>query len=69
MNNLERTRREKDLTQVQLAAAAQVGQGMISAYERGTVPSLPVAMRLAKALGVSIETLWPETELQKDSAA
>ncbi len=70
MSILERIRREKGFTQTELAAQCGITQGMISEYEKAkTIPELRTARRIAKTLGVSIETLWPEDELKSDSAA
>lgn len=69
MNNIERIRREQGFNQTELAKRCEVTQGMISDYENGTIPTLKVAVRIAKVLGVTIEELFPENELTKDSAA
>ncbi len=67
---LERYRRQKGLTQTELAIECGVTQGMISEYENGTkTPGLKIALRIAKTLGVGIEILWPEGEIKTDSAA
>jgi transcriptional regulator with XRE-family HTH domain len=67
---LERYRRERGMTQIELAAVCEITQGMVSEYEKGTkLPGVKIAYRISKALGVSIETLWPENEMQTDSAA
>lgn len=69
MNNLERTRKEKGMTQVKLAAKAGVGQGMISAYENGVIPTLLIALRIARVLDVRVDFLWTDESLKSDSAA
>ena len=56
---LKRLRRHRGLTQVQVATRARISQGFLSDLESGTktVVSLPVATRLAKALGVELGEL------------
>lgn len=45
-------------TQEQLAAQVGVRQGLISKYVRGAqMPRLPMALRLSKLTGVSLEAL------------
>lgn len=47
------------LSQRQLAARVGVTNTAISAIERGAhTPSVLLALRIAKALGVSVEILW-----------
>lgn len=47
------------LSQRQLAARVGVTNTAISAIERGAhIPSVLLALRIARALGVSIEILW-----------
>ncbi|ABR31325.1 XRE family transcriptional regulator [Thermosipho melanesiensis] len=56
---LRELREKKMLTQQQLAKLIGVTQRTISAYEIGQAkPSLDVAIRLAKALGVSVEDVF-----------
>jgi transcriptional regulator with XRE-family HTH domain len=60
---IRRLRIEKGLTQEQLAEAAKLSQPALSQYEKGHVtPSLPAAKRLARALGVSLDSLITEPE-------
>jgi transcriptional regulator with XRE-family HTH domain len=56
---LQRLRLAKGLSRRQLAIQAGIPQGIISRLERGEqdYPSVPVAMRLAKVLGVSVDYL------------
>ena len=55
---LANLRAEKDFTQRELGAMAGVAWSMISKYESGqSMPRLKVLMRLAEALGVSIDEL------------
>ncbi len=57
MNIIKKIREDKRMTQTELASAVGITQGMISAYENGVVPTLPIAIRIAKALEVSLEDL------------
>ncbi len=56
---LRKIREKKGLTQVQLAEKAEISQEYVARLETGSKlnPSLAVAVRLAKALGVSIADL------------
>ena len=56
-------RRSVGLTQAQLAAAGQVSRQSIVSIERGDyAPSVYLAVRLARALGTTVETLFPLAE-------
>lgn len=58
-NNLQKIRWEKNLSQKTLSQKSNVPQSVISSVENGlTVPNLITALRLAKALGVSIEDIF-----------
>jgi transcriptional regulator with XRE-family HTH domain len=50
--NLRKLRRERDLTQGQVARFAGLRQQELSAIERGLQPKLALLDRLARALGV-----------------
>ena len=53
---IRQARKEKDLTQKQLADKIFVHQNMISAYERGTiVPPFTTVIAIAKVLEVSLD--------------
>ena len=55
---LKRLRKEKGLTQVQLAQAASSAQALVSRYEADQVlPHTDAAARIADALGVSTDEL------------
>ena len=58
---LRKTRESKGLTQAALADLAGIDQTTISKIEVGTMqaPSWPVVAKLAKALKVKPETLFP----------
>ncbi len=52
-------RAKLDLTQAELATLAEVTRKSINAIEAGRmVPSIVLALRLAKALGVPVEELF-----------
>lgn len=51
------TRRDRNLSQRQLAALAGVSHTQVARYEAGAEPTLPVAHRLASALGLSLDEL------------
>ena len=52
-------RTQKGLTQKQLAEAARIAPGSLSAYEQGQkAPPVDAAARIAKALGVSLDWLF-----------
>lgn len=56
--DLKRYRVMADLTQAELAAAADTTQGYISNVERGRhSPGVPMVCRLARAVGVDWRTL------------
>ncbi len=51
----------RGMTQRQLAAEAEITQGMLSRFENGRrQPRLALAVRLAKCLDVEVEALFPE---------
>jgi transcriptional regulator with XRE-family HTH domain len=56
---LQRLRLAKGLSRRQLAIQAGIPQGIVSRLERGEqdYPSVPVAIRLAKVRGVSVDYL------------
>ena len=70
-NNIKLLRKEKGITQVQLAQLLGTSQQVVTSYEREInkidADKLPL---LAEILGVSIETIFnPELRLYKKSAA
>ena len=53
-----------------VAVRARVGTGTIIAIERhGHNPTLPTKEKLAKALGVSAEIIWPADQSNSPTAA
>lgn len=58
-NNLQKIRWDKNLSQKQLSLKSGVPQSVISSVENGlTTPSLTTALRLAKALEISVEDIF-----------
>ncbi len=56
--NMQILREKKNITQVKLSLMVGVSQQSITYYETNTrTPSLPVAFKIAKALGTSVEGL------------
>jgi putative transcriptional regulator len=57
-------RREAGLTQQELSAAVAVSRQTVIAMETGDyAPSVYLAIKVARALGVTVESLWgPTTE-------
>jgi len=56
--NMQILREKKNITQVKLSMLVGVSQQSITYYETNTrVPSLPVAFKIAKALGTCVEGL------------
>jgi transcriptional regulator with XRE-family HTH domain len=56
-NKIAKYRKKAQLTQVQLARKAGVGQSQISHWENGGQISLPSIKKLAEALGISPRVL------------
>jgi transcriptional regulator with XRE-family HTH domain len=64
---VRRFRRSMDLTVAQLGANAGISAGMLSKIENGTIsPSLSTLCALAKALNVSMSSLFAESEERRD---
>lgn len=62
VNPLRDARRQKGMTQVQLAEAVSCGQGFLSDIERGEAnPSLALARRIAEALDCPLDELFGTT--------
>lgn len=58
-NRLKVQRAMRDLTQADLAELAGVTRRSVNAIEAGRmVPSVLLALRLARALGVSVDTIF-----------
>jgi putative transcriptional regulator len=62
-NRLRELRTERGLVQGALATKAGVSAGTIGAIERyGYPPSITVRKKIAKALRVRLEDIWPPRE-------
>lgn len=62
--NVRARREAAGMTQKQLAQAVGVKQAMISHIEVGErLPSLPLAIQLADALGVTVDALYSTQEV------
>ena len=58
-HNLKKIRLENDLKQIGLANEVGISKSYYSNIENGTkVPSLEIAFKIAKALGVAIEDIF-----------
>jgi len=65
---IKEARKHKGLTQKQLAEAAGIAVGSMSAYEKGSqVPPVDAAYRIAATLGVSLDWLFDE-DMSKEEA-
>jgi transcriptional regulator with XRE-family HTH domain len=64
---VRRLRKSLDLTVAELCAAAKISGGMLSKIENGTIsPSLSTIAALAKALNVSVSSLFAESDESRD---
>ena len=58
-NRLREERTRRNLTQAELAAMVDVSRKTINTVENGVfIPSTVLALRLAKALGTTVESLF-----------
>jgi len=58
MKNLKKIRKEKKVTQAQLASAAGVNRATLSLYETGAQsPTVITALKSSKALGCTLDEL------------
>lgn len=63
---VKRARGLRGLGQVEAAERANVSQSYWGSVERGeSVPTLPVARRIAETLGFTVDELWPPERLGK----
>jgi putative transcriptional regulator len=58
VNDVRRLRRALDLTQAQLAQRIGISRQALIAIEAGNDPALRTALRLSRALGVDVATLF-----------
>jgi len=62
-NRIKVLRAERDMTQAQLADEVEVSRQTINAIETGKFdPSLPLAFRIARLFGLSIEDVFQDGE-------
>ena len=62
--NMQLLREKKNITQIKLSLMVGVSQQSITYYETNTrTPSLPVAIKIAKALGTSVEGLMNSDDI------
>jgi putative transcriptional regulator len=62
-NRLKILRAERDWTQAQLAEELEVSRQTINAIEKGKFdPSLPLAFKVARLFGLSIEDIFEDQE-------
>ena len=60
-NRLKVLRAERDWTQAQLASQLEVSRQTVNAIEKGKFdPSLPLAFKLARLFGLSIEDVFED---------
>ena len=60
-NRIKVLRAERDMTQADLADAAEVSRQTINAIEKGKFdPSLPLAFRMARIFGLAIEEIFQD---------
>ena len=63
LSNMQKIREKRNITQVKLSLIVGISQQSITYYESSTrTPSLPVALKIAKALGTSVEVLINEND-------
>lgn len=62
-NRLKVMRAERDWTQAQLASELDVSRQTVNAIEKGKFdPSLPLAFKVARLFGLSIEDVFEDEE-------
>ena len=62
-NRLKVLRAERDWTQAQLAEELEVSRQTVNAIEKGKFdPSLPLAFKVARLFGLSIEDIFQDEE-------
>lgn len=57
-NNLKEKRKALNLTQKQVAEKVGIQWQQYQQYENGILPNVALGIRIAKALGTSVEALW-----------
>lgn len=69
MTNLEAIRRNRDLQQQELADLAKVPQATISRVESGKGTTLKSALKIARALDLSVEEVFGDVNLDDETDA
>ena len=59
-NRVRQVRQSRLMTLTELSKKSGVSDRTISDIERGAEPRVLTAIRIAKALGVRVELLWPD---------
>lgn len=59
-NRVRKCRESQGLLLVELAEKAECSNSKLSFIEHGYVPKLPTMLRIADALGVQADELWPD---------
>lgn len=60
MTRLKELRLQKGLTQKQAAEAIGIAESAYQRYEHDTIPLAPMACKIAKALGTTVEEIYGE---------
>lgn len=60
MTRLKELRLQKGLTQKQVAEAVGIAESAYQRYEHDTMPLAPMACKIAKALGATVEDIYGE---------
>ena len=65
-NYMQKLREKRKMTQLKLSMKVGISQQSITYYETNQrIPSLPVAYKIAQALGTSIEGLFSDSTITK----
>lgn len=63
MNKLKELRRKKGMVMRELAVLSRVDASTLSTIERyGYVPGSEIRQRIARALGLQVEDIWPDID-------
>jgi len=62
LSNMQKIREKRNITQVKLSLIVGISQQSITYYESSTRTPSPVALKIAKALGTSVEGLINEND-------
>lgn len=58
-NRLREFRKARGMNQTALSSVSAVSQGSISKIENGRIPEIDTAQKLARALGLRVDTVFP----------